>query len=59
MLPNDQMSKLFLAVTQAVEEAIVNTLVAAETMTGANGLTIYALPHERLKKVMKKYNRLP
>jgi len=59
MLPNDKMTPLILAVAQAVEEAIANALVAAETMTGANDLTIYALPHERLKKIMKKYNRQP
>ena len=57
MLPNDQMSPLFLATVQATEEAIVNALVAAETMTGINGNTKYAIPHERLKEVMKKYNR--
>ena len=57
MLPNDQMSPLFLATIQATEEAIVNALVAAETMTGVNGNTKYAIPHDRLQQVMKKYNR--
>ena len=57
MLPNDQMSPLFLATVQATEEAIVNALVAAETMTGINGNTKHAIPHERLRKVMKKYNK--
>jgi L-aminopeptidase/D-esterase-like protein len=57
MLPNDQMSPLFLATIQATEEAIVNALVAAETMTGVNGNTKYAIPHDRLAQVMKKYNR--
>jgi D-aminopeptidase len=57
MLPNDQMSPLFLATVQATEEAIVNALVAAETMTGINGNTKHAIPHERLKECMKKYNR--
>ncbi len=37
---------------------IINAMVAAETMTGANGLTVYGLPHDRLKAVLKKYNRL-
>jgi D-aminopeptidase len=41
-----------------VEEAIVNALVAAETMTGINGNTVYALPHDRLREALKKYNRL-
>ena len=57
-LPNDQMSYFFLATAQATEEAILNALVAAETMEGINGNTIYALPHDRLKDVLKKYNRL-
>jgi len=57
MLPNDQMSPLFLATVQATEEAIVNALVAAETMTGINGNTKHAIPHERLKDLMKEYNR--
>jgi L-aminopeptidase/D-esterase-like protein len=57
MLPNDQMSPLFLATVQATEEAIINALVAARTMTGINGNTKHAIPHERLKKIMKKYNR--
>ena len=57
MLPNDQMSALFLATVQATEEAIVNALVAAETMTGINGNTKHAIPHDRLQQVMKKYNR--
>jgi L-aminopeptidase/D-esterase-like protein len=58
MLPNEQMNGLFYATTQAVEEAIVNALVAAKTMTGVNGNTVYALPHDRLREVLKKYNRL-
>jgi len=42
---------------QATEEAIVNALVAAETMTGANGRVVEALPHETLKALLKKYGR--
>ncbi|MFT5483039.1 MAG: D-aminopeptidase [Halieaceae bacterium] len=57
MLPNDQISPLFLATIQATEEAIVNALVAATTMTGIQGNTKHAIPHDRLKAVMKKYNR--
>ncbi len=58
MLPNDQMSRLFLMTVQATEEAIVNALVAAETMTGINGNTSHAIPHDRLQAALKKYNRL-
>jgi len=59
MLPNDAMSPLFLATAQATEEAIVNALVAARTMTGINGNTVYAIPHDRLIDVLKKYKRIP
>jgi len=58
MVANDQMGPLFEATVQATEEAIVNAMVAAETMTGANNRTVIALPHDRLKEVLKKYNRL-
>ena len=58
MLPNDLLNPIFEATVQATEEAIINALVAAETMTGVDGHKVVALPHERLKQVMKKYNRL-
>jgi L-aminopeptidase/D-esterase-like protein len=58
MLPNGAQSPFFVATIQAVEEAIVNALVAAETMTGRNGLTAYAIPHDRLREILRKYNRL-
>jgi D-aminopeptidase len=58
MLPNDRMDALFEATVQATEEAVVNALVAARTMTGADGHTVEALPHDRLRDVLKKYNRL-
>ena len=58
MLPNDKITPLFWNVTFATEEAIVNALVAAETMKGLNGNTAFALPHDRLRDVLKKYNRL-
>lgn len=58
MLPNDRINPLFWAVSQATEEAIINAVVAAETMTGYNGNTVHALPHDRLKTALKKYNRL-
>ena len=58
MLPNDRMNTLFEATVQATEEAIVNALIAAETMTGVDGHKVIAIPHDRLKQVMQKYNRL-
>jgi D-aminopeptidase len=58
MMPNDQMDPLFAATVQATEEAIINAMVAAETMTGVDGHTAVALPHDRLRQVLKKYNRL-
>ena len=58
MLPNERINGLFVATAQAVEEAIVNALVAAETLTGIDGTTVYGLPHDRLREVLRKYNRL-
>ncbi|HEY3202327.1 MAG TPA: P1 family peptidase [Thermoanaerobaculia bacterium] len=58
MLPNDRMNPLFEATVQATEEAVVNAMVAAETMTGANNFTVRALPHDELRRILKKYNRL-
>jgi D-aminopeptidase len=58
MVANDQITPLFEATVQATEEAIVNAMLAARTMTGADDLTVYALPHDRLRDVLKKYNRL-
>src|SRR5262249_46303069 len=58
LLPNSQMNGLFQATIFATEEAIINALVAAETMTGANDRKVSALPHDRLREVLKKYNRL-
>ena len=58
MVPNGKMNPLFKATVQATEEAIINALVAAEDMVGVNGNTVYALPHDRLRAVLKKYNRL-
>jgi D-aminopeptidase len=49
---------LFYATVQATEEAILNAMLGAETLTGADNVRIHALPHDRLREVMKKYNRL-
>ncbi len=58
MLPNDKIEPLFAATVQATEEAIINAMVAAETMTGIENHKVIALPHDRLREVLKKYNRL-
>jgi L-aminopeptidase/D-esterase-like protein len=56
ILPNDLINPLFDATVQAVEEAIINAMVAAETMEGINGNKAYALPHRMVTDVLKKYN---
>ncbi len=58
MLPNEKMNPIFQAVTTATEEAIVNAMIAAKTMDGINGNRVYAIPHDRLIAVLKKYNRI-
>jgi D-aminopeptidase len=58
MLPNESLNPLFLATVQATEEAVINAMVAAETMKGINDFEVIALPHDRLREVLKKYNRL-
>ena len=57
MIPNARINPLFYATVQATEEAIVNALLAAETMTGADDYRIYALPRDRLMAAMRKYGR--
>jgi len=57
-LANDRITPLFEATVQAVEEAIINAMVAAETMEGINGNKVYAIPHELLVDTLKKYNRI-
>lgn len=54
---NDRISPLFTATVEATEEAIVNAMVGAKTMTGVDGHTVVALPHEELQRVLKKYHR--
>ncbi len=58
-LSNDQMSSLFLAVIEATEEAILNSLFTAKTTTGCKDRKIEALPVVKVMKIMKKYNRAP
>ncbi len=58
LYPNDRLDALFEATVQATEEAVINAMVAAETMTGINNHTVPALPHDQLRKILKKYGRL-
>jgi len=58
MLPNDSLDPIFLATVQATEEAVVNAMIAAETMQGIDDREVIALPHDRLREVLRKYNRL-
>lgn len=58
MAPNEGLDPVFESVVQATEEAIMNAMIGAETMTGVSGHRVSALPHDRLREVLKKYNRL-
>jgi L-aminopeptidase/D-esterase-like protein len=58
MVPNGSLDPLFAATVEATEEAIVNAMVAATDMTGINGHHVRALPHDQLRAVLAKYNRL-
>ena len=59
MLPNARINPLFYATVQATEEAILNAMLAAETMTGADEMRVTALPRDRLMQAMKKFGRAP
>ncbi len=59
MIPDAAISDLFWAAIEATEEAILNALVAAETMTGRDGLTAHALDHGRLLEIMARFGRGP
>jgi len=58
MVSNEEISPIFDATVQATEEAIINALVAAETMTGADNRRVERLPHDRLREALRTYNRL-
>jgi L-aminopeptidase/D-esterase-like protein len=58
LLPDERITSLFEATVQATEEAVVNAMLAAETMIGVDDVKVYALPHDRLRDVLRKYNRL-
>src|SRR5918993_112888 len=57
MLSNSRISALFSATVEATEEAIINALIGAETMTGVDGRKVEAIPHARVQELMKKYGR--
>ena len=56
-IPKEQQDSIYQATVEATEEAIINALMAAETMEGINGNTIYEIPKKKLKEVLQKYNR--
>ena len=58
MLPNDAIDPIFAATVQATEEAVINAMIAADTMTGIENHKVIALPHDQLRAILKKYNRL-
>lgn len=58
VFPNDQLNAVYYATVSAVEEAVVNAMLAADTMEGINGNKAYGLPHQAVMDVLKKYNRV-
>jgi L-aminopeptidase/D-esterase-like protein len=58
MLANEAMNPLFSATIQATEEAILNAMVAARDMVGANGLRVPTLPHEKVRGLLRSHGRL-
>jgi L-aminopeptidase/D-esterase-like protein len=58
-IPNDLMDPLLAGVVQATEEAVVNALIDNRSMTGRDNHRVDALPHDRLRELLKKYDRLP
>jgi L-aminopeptidase/D-esterase-like protein len=58
MLPNDALDPLFRATVESTEEAIINAMIAAQDMVGADDHRVIAIPHEPLRAVLRKYGRL-
>lgn len=58
MVSNDNMNPIIHAVVDATEEAIINAMIAAETMKGRDDNISFAIPHDRLQDALRKYNRL-
>jgi L-aminopeptidase/D-esterase-like protein len=52
------MNGLMDATVDATEEAIINAMIAATTMTGANGNTTFAIPHDQVRDILRNYGRL-
>jgi D-aminopeptidase len=59
VIPSRSITPVFWGVIEATEEAILNALVAAETMVGRDGITAHALPHDRLVEIMTRHGRGP
>ena len=57
-IPDAALTPLFEAAVRAIEEAVVNALVANETMTGRDGHSIRALPHDAVRAILREHNRL-
>ena len=57
-IPNNVINPVFVGAVDATSEAILNAMLAAETMTGADGYRVYALPHDRLMAALRKYGRV-
>ena len=58
MIPNELLNPIFAATVEATEEAVINAMVAATSMTGIDNHHVSALPHDQLRAILKKYNRL-
>lgn len=58
VLTKEAMDRVYKATVEATEEAVINALIAAETMEGKGGNTLYGIPHDQVKEILKKYNRL-
>lgn len=58
MLPNDRINPLFQTTIDATEEAVVNAMLAAQTMTGADGIRLFGLPGDQVVRILKKYHRM-
>jgi D-aminopeptidase len=58
MMHNDALDPVFAATLQATEEAIINAMIAADSMTGIDNHQVIAIPHDQLRAVLKRYNRL-
>ena len=57
-LSNNYIDPLLMASAYATEEAIINSMIAAQDMTGYKGISAKALPHQKLQEILAKYNRM-